>query len=41
MFTVHEQQSLSAAGLKTGTRLVWELGQAPQTSQVGSTRVVS
>lgn len=31
---LQEQQSLSPAGLKTGTRLVWELGQAPQTSQI-------
>ena len=37
MLTVHEHQSLSAAGLKTGMRLVWELGQAPGTNQVSFT----
>ncbi|KAI0222462.1 Ubiquitin carboxyl-terminal hydrolase 40 [Lamellibrachia satsuma] len=31
---LHEQQTLSAAGLQTGMRLVWELGQAPRTSQI-------
>ena len=35
MLTVHEHQILAAAELKTGMRLIWELGQAPGTNQVG------